>query len=93
MPDIGKVMLDFEVIHCRLLGNDRLQQNTQIGNVPLAIAKRVEQTTARLLGLDVECGIEGAACGQNTIAVVKHDEGLGDRIDDRLRKRLRMFNF
>ena len=56
-------MLDLKAIHRGLLGNDRLQQNAKRGDVPLAVAERVEQAATRLFGIDLE-GLAKRAAGR-----------------------------
>lgn len=85
-------MLDLETVHGGLLGNDRLQQQTKCGNVPLTVAEGVEQRALRLRGVDFKRLVEGAAGRQHAELLVEDEKRLGDRIDYRLRKRLRILD-
>lgn len=85
-------MLDLEAVHGGLLGNDRLQQQAKGRNIPLAVAERVEQRALGLRGVDFECLVEGAAGGQHAKFLIEDQERLGDRVDDRLRQRLRILD-
>lgn len=85
-------MLDLETVHRGALGNDRLKQDTKRGNVPLAVAQRVQHAAARLFGIDLERVVKGPARRQHAQLFIEHDEGLRDRVDDRLREDLRVFD-
>jgi len=45
-----------------------------------------------LRGVDFECLVEGAAGGQHAKFLIEDQERLGDRVDDRLRQRLRILD-
>ncbi len=81
-------MIDLEAVHGGLLGDDRLHEHAQGGDVPLAVAEPVEQAADRVLGIDLERRIEGATGREHPELGVEHDEGLVDGVDDRLSQSL-----
>jgi hypothetical protein len=84
----GKVVGDLEPVHRRLLGDDRLQQEAQGRDVPLAVAQAVEQPPLGLARIDLEGLVERSARGQHVEARVQDDQRLVDRVHDGLGQRL-----
>jgi hypothetical protein len=85
-------VIDLKAIHCGMLGNDRLEQQSQRRNVPLAFPKRKEQPPPRVFRIDLEGLIKGSAGRQHPELIVEHQERLWNGVDDRLRERLRLFD-
>ena len=48
-PMVEKTMLDLVVVHDRMLGQDALEQQAQLGNVPLAVAEVVDRPALDVL--------------------------------------------
>ena len=79
-------MLDFVALHHALLGNNFFQQHAKFWNVPLAIAQRVKKPAFGVLGADLECRLERAACGDHAQVLVEDKNGLADGVDNALRQ-------
>ena len=84
-------MLHLETVHRHTIGNDGLEQVPQRRNIPLPVAEREQQAPQRLFGIDLEDIVEGPARRQHPEPLVQDDERLGDRIDDGLGEKLRIF--
>ena len=84
----GKVVLDLEVVHRRMLGKDRLQQDPQCRDIPLTVAKVVEHAATGVFGIDAKGFVERAAGGHHPQVGVEHQQGLVDGVDDGLRQGL-----
>ncbi len=85
--DTGDVLLDLISLHHGMPRQDFLQQQSQIGDVPFAIAQRVDEAALNVLFGDLERQIEGAACRDDAEVFVEDQEGLANGVDDRLRER------
>src|ERR1700680_2022208 len=92
MSKAGKLMLDLITLHHALLGNDFFQQHAKLWNVPLFVAQRVKKSAFGVLGTNLECRIEGAACGDHTKVFVEHQNGLTVSVDDALSECPRVYN-
>ena len=75
--EIGKIMLDLEIVHRDLLGDDGFQQDPQGRDVPLAVSQRVQQAPLGLFGVDLERSVERDAGRQHAKLGIEHDEWLG----------------
>ena len=85
--DNGKISLDFVIFHHRVLWRDVLQQQSKLGNIPLAVTQRVNRTTLKVLTIHPERLLESAICSNDAQTLIEDQEGVTDRIHDRLRKR------
>ncbi len=86
----GEVRLELEALEPRVLRGHGHEQLAQSGNVPLAAGQVEQQATAGRGRILAENFIEAAAAGEQMERVVEHQEGLGQRVDDRQRKPLRL---
>ncbi len=85
--DIGKFPLDLVTLHHGVLRRDILQQEPKLGNIPLAIAQRVNRTILNVLTIHPECLMESAVCSDDTQVLIEDQERIADRIHDRLGER------
>jgi hypothetical protein len=81
--EVGEIVLDLEIVHRAMLGNDGLDQQAQGRHVPLAVAELEEPASASARRILFEMLVEAAAGGEHAQGVVEHDERLGQCIDDR----------
>src|SRR5258705_3235146 len=77
-------MLDLITLHHAALVYDFFQQHAKLWNVPLAIAQCVKKSALGVLGANLECRIEGAACGKHAEVFIEHQNGLADSVDNAL---------
>ena len=63
------------------------QQQAKLGNIPLAIAQPVNRAAMNVLKIHPERLIESAVCRDDTQILVENQEGIADRIHDRLGER------
>jgi hypothetical protein len=82
--DSSEVVLDFVSLHDRMLRQDFLKQNSELGNIPLTIAQRIDGTALHILPTELECLIERAADRNDTEIFIQHQQRLADGIHDRL---------
>ena len=79
-PMVGKSCSDLEILEEIVVRQDR-QQATQIRNVPLAVAKVVDQTPFGRGRPDLEGIVEGAIGGLYAQILVQDQEWLADSVD------------
>src|SRR5580700_5843006 len=79
-------MLDLERVHGGALRDDFLQKDAKSGNLPLAVAERIERPAQDVLTVDPERQIVGAADGEHAEVAVKHEQGFAHRVHDGLRE-------
>src|SRR5438067_2006170 len=84
--DDGKVVLELEIVKDRAGGDDVFKQRTQIGDVPLSVAKFVDELVLRLFSRDVKGLIERAVRRMNAQTAVENQQRLADGVEDVLRK-------
>jgi len=82
-PDRREVVFDLEILEGTVLGYDVLQQRSQQGAIPLAVAQVVEEPLLRLVLRDVEGPIEGGVRRIDLQAIAEDDQRLsqvGDNV-------------
>jgi hypothetical protein len=84
VSDAGKLMLDLIVLHHAMLGDDFFQQQSELGNIPLAVAQLVKQPALGLLGADLEGRIKRAARGYHAQVFVERQNWFADGVDNGL---------
>ena len=87
-----KFLLDLVAVHDRVLRQDPLQQQAQLGNVPLAVAEGVDRPALDVLAVHPEGQEERAARGDDAQILVEDQQRLADRVDDRLRQGAAVFD-
>jgi hypothetical protein len=76
LAQAGKVVLDLEAVHRRVLGDDGLEQDPKGGDVPLPVAQVVQQAAHGVLRIDLEDLVEGPAGRQDDEAPVQHQQAV-----------------
>jgi hypothetical protein len=82
--DVGELVLDLVAVHDKLLRQDFFQQHPQRGDVPLAVAQRVQQPALRILRVGAEGVVERAAGGDDAQVLIQDKEWLAHGVDDGL---------
>ena len=80
----GEVAFDLVGLHHRILRQDALQQQAQLGNVPLAVRQRIDARALNVLPFELEDRVERPAGGDDLQILVENEQRLADGIDDRL---------
>ena len=75
--EMEEIVLHLEAVHRLVLGDDRLDQQPQRRDIPLAVAELEERPATRLRRILLEIFVEAAARGKHAQVVVEHDERLG----------------
>ena len=83
---VRELVLDLVALDRQALGDHRLEQVAQIGDVPLPIAELVERPADGLVATDLEGLEERAAGGHDAEIAVEHEQGLAHGVDDALRQ-------
>jgi len=90
--DRWKFVLDLVGLDSSVFRDYVFQKIPQRRDVPLAIAQLVEQSALGFLRLHPKDPVKGPARGHYPQVSVKHDEGLADGVNGRLRKSLPVLN-
>jgi hypothetical protein len=61
----------------------------KLGDIPLAVAQSAKRTTLNVLTTHPERLMESAVCSDDTQVLIENQEGIADRIHDRLGERTR----
>ena len=77
-------MLQLKVVKNRTFGDNILQESSQVGDVPLAIAQFVNQAVLGFFERDFKGLIESAVTGSHAQSRIENQEWLTHRIDDAL---------
>ena len=78
--DEREVVLELEVVEDRALRNDVFEQCAQCGNVPLTVAKLVDQPVLGLVRCDVKRLVEGTIRGVNAETAVEDQQRLANGV-------------
>ena len=68
-----------------------LEQDPKRRDVPLTVAQSVERTALGLRRIDLEDFVEGPACLEHAQIGIEYQKRFGDRVDDRLREQVCLF--
>ena len=91
--DHGKFAVDLISLDRRLAVRDRLQEITQLRDIPLTAVDLVKQTPADIFANQPEGFVEGSAGGDDAEIVVEDHEWIADGIDDGMRECNSVLNF
>jgi len=75
-------MLHFQIVEDRILRQDLFQQFSELGDVPLPVAKIEDQHPLGLFRLDIEGLVKGSIGLDHMQIRIKEDQWFTDRIED-----------
>ena len=85
--DLGELVFDLEVVHHRLLGDDLFPASVRSAGISHWPSPKCRAAALRLLAVDLERLVEGAAGGDDAKVLVQHQQRLAHGVDDGLRER------
>ena len=80
-------MFDFVILHGPLLGDDLLQQQSQLGDVPLPASQLIKRPADDIADIEPERRTEGAARGDQSQASVENQQRVAYGVDNSLSDR------
>ncbi|GES41315.1 hypothetical protein RsS62_05670 [Rhizobium dioscoreae] len=83
--DSWKIMRDFVPNDSGCFWDDRGDQLSELGNIPLTVAEIKETLSQNIVPLDLERFQESVVCGRDAQVLIKNDNRLRHRIDHSLR--------